>query len=80
MAAVGGNHYLDMNFNYHASLLKPFYIGVDVGGNLDDLKIKAAKCRYAKDFRPLFHKDADTHSAELRRIISSSLKRNVKIQ
>ena len=80
MAAVGGNHYLDMNFNYHASLLKPFYLGVDVKGNMDDLKIKPAKCRYAKDFRPLFHRDAEDRSEELRKIISSSLKKNVKIQ
>ncbi len=80
MVAVGGNHYLDMNFDYHASLLKPLYIGVDVKGNLDDLKIRPAKCRFAKDFRPLFHRDVDTHSAELRQIISSSLKKNVKIQ
>lgn len=80
MAAVGGNHYLDMTFNYHASLLKPFYLGVDVGGNFDDLKIKLAKCRYAEDFRPIIHKDAESQSAELRRLISDSLKKNVKIQ
>lgn len=80
MVAVGGNHYVDMNFNYHASLLKPLYIGVDVKGNLDDLKIRPAKCRYAKDFRPLFHRDAEDSSEELRKIISSSLKKDVKIQ
>lgn len=80
MAAVGGNHYTDMTFNYHASLLKPLYIGVDVKGNLDDLQIKPAKCRYAKDFRPLFHRDAEDRSEELRNIISTSLKKNVKIQ
>lgn len=80
MVALGGNHYLDMNFNYHASLLKPFYIGVDVKGNLDDLSIKPAKCRYAQDFRPLFHKDVESQSAELRSIISTSLKKSVKTQ
>ena len=80
MVALGGNHYTNMNFNYHASLLKPLYIGVDVRGNLDDLSIKPAKCRYAKDFRPLFHRDVESQSAELRRIISDNLKKNVKIQ
>lgn len=80
MAAVGGNHYLDMNFNYHASLLKPFYIGVDVSGNLDDLHIKPGKCRYVQDFRPIINKDTETKAAELKKIISNSLKQNVKIQ
>ena len=80
LAALGGNHYLDMSFNYHVSLLKPFYIGVDVGGTIDDLKIRPAKCRYAKDFRPIIRRDTETRSAELRKIVSSSLKRNLRIQ
>lgn len=80
MVAVGGNHYLDMNFNYHASVLSPIYLGVDVGGNLDDLDIKLAKCRYAKDFRPLFHRDVDEQAAALRKRISDSLKKSVKIE
>ena len=79
LAALGGNHYLDMSFNYHVSLLKPFYIGVDVGGTIDDLKIRPAKC-YAKDFRPIIRRDTETRSAELRKIVSSSLKRNLRIQ
>ena len=80
MVALGGNHYTNMNFDYHASLLKPLYIGVDVKGNLDDLSIKPAKCRYAQDFRPIIHKDVESQSAELRRIIAESLKKSVKIQ
>ena len=80
MAAVGGTHYMDMNYNYHASLLKPVYLGVDVKGNLDDMDIKLAPVRYAQDFRPLFHRDAEDRSAELRTIISESLKKSVKIQ
>lgn len=80
LIAVGGNHYLDMNFNYHADLLKPLYIGVDVKGNLDNLKISPATCIYAQDFRPIIHKDTETKSQEIRRIISESLKKNVKIQ
>ncbi len=78
MAAVGGHHYANMEFNYHASLLRPIYLGVDVVGNMDKLQIKAAPCRYAKDFRPIIHKDLDTRSAELRQIISSSIKSGVR--
>jgi len=80
MAAVGGRHNLDMSFNYHVNLLSPLYIGVDVLGTLDDLKIKPAKCVYAQDFRPLFHNKVDTQSAELRQLIRDSMRKNVKIK
>lgn len=80
MIAAGGNHYLDMNFNYHASLLSPLYIGVDIVGNKDDLKIKAAECKFAKDFRPIIHKDTQTKSNEMKKLIADALKQNVKIQ
>ena len=80
MAAVGGRHNLDMTFDYHISLLKPLYLGVDVGGNFDDLKIKLAKCRYAQDFRPIFRKDVETQNASLKKMINEALKRTVRIE
>ena len=80
MAAVGGRHNLDMSFNYHVSLLKPLYIGVDVSGTLDDLKIRPAKCRYAQDFRPIIRRDVETQNASLKKLINAALKRNVTIQ
>lgn len=80
MAALGGRHNLDMTFDYHVNLLKPLYLGVDVSGTFDDLNIKLAPCRYAQDFRPLFHGKVNTQSAELREIIRNSLHRNVRIQ
>lgn len=79
MAALGGRHNLDMSFDYHVNLLKPLYLGVDVTGTFDDLNIKLAPCRYAKDFRPLFHGKVDTQSAELRATIRNSMRKNVKI-
>lgn len=78
MAAVGGRHNLDMTFDYHISLLKPFYIGADISGSFDDLKIRLAKCRYAQDFRPIFRKETDTLNGELRKKIKESLQKNVK--
>lgn len=80
MAALGGNHFLDMSFDYHVSLLRPFYIGVDVNGTFDDLNIKPGKCRYAQDFRPIIHKDVETKSMEIRNLVNTSLKKNVKIE
>ena len=80
MAAVGGRHNLDMSFNYHVSLLKPLYIGVDVNGTFDDLHIKPAKCRYAQDFRPIIRKDVETQNASLKKMIDAALKRNVRTE
>lgn len=79
MAAVGGRHNLDMSFDYHIDLLSPLYIGVDVRGTFDDLQIKPAKVKYAKDFRPIFQREVDTQSANLKQQIRNSLKKNVRI-
>lgn len=80
MVALGGRHNLDMTFNYDVNVLSPVYLGVNVSGNLDDLKIKLAKCKFAKDFRPIFHGKVDTQSAELRQMIRNSMRKNVKIK
>jgi len=77
MGAVGGQHNLDMTFNYHASLLSPLYIGVDVTGTFDDMKIKPAKCRYAKDFKPVFSKQVDTEAADIRKMIKQAIEKNL---
>ena len=45
-AAVGGTQGLDMNFNYHISVLKsplPFKAGVNITGNLDKMKIRIGR-------------------------------------
>lgn len=80
MFALGGRHNLDMTFNYDINVLSPIYLGVNVSGSLDDLDIKLAPCKYAKDFKPIFHRKVDTQSAELRSMIRESMRKNVKIQ
>ena len=80
MVALGGRHNMDMTFNYDVNVLSPIYLGVNVSGNLDDLNIKLAPCRFAKDFKPLFHRKVDTQSAEIRSMIRESMRKNVKIQ
>lgn len=79
MAAVGGQYKpydkADQH-NYHISLLNPLYLGVDVvtdPKNSDKLKIKLAKCKYAKDFKPVFTKVVDTQAMDIRKLIRSSL-------
>lgn len=80
IVAMGGRHRTDMTFDYDINVLKPIYLGVHVGGDLDNLSIKLAKCKYAKDFRPHWYQKADTQSLELRRMIKSSMEKNVRIQ
>ena len=53
-AAVGGTQGLDMNFNYHISILKspiPFKLGLNISGNLD--KMKLGKAKYKDDVTPV---------------------------
>ncbi|MBQ7997421.1 MAG: AsmA family protein [Paludibacteraceae bacterium] len=80
MVALGGRHRTDMTFDYDINVLKPIYLGVHVGGNMDDLQIKLAKCKFAKDFRPHWYQKTDSQSLELRRMIKNSLEKNVRIQ
>ena len=79
MVAIGGRHNLDMSFNYDVNVLSPVYLGVNVSGKLDDLDIKLAPCKFAKDFKPRFHRKVDTQSAELRSVIRESMRKNVKL-
>lgn len=47
--AVGGQHKLDMTYNYHVSVLKspmPFKAGIDVTGNLEDYDFNITKAKY----------------------------------
>ena len=64
-AAVGGTQGLDMNFNYHISVLKsplPFKAGVNITGNLDKMKIRIGKAKY---------KDAVITPVEIRKVDST---------
>ena len=80
MVALGGRHRTDMTFDYDINVLSPIYLGVHVGGNMDNLSIKLAKCKYAQDFRPHWYQKADTQSLELRERIKQSMEKNVRIQ
>lgn len=84
MAAVGGQYHPydhQTAHNYHISLLNPLYLGVDVltdKKNPDKLNIKLAKCRYAKDFKPVFTKVVDTQAMDIRRLIREALTKNAE--
>ena len=80
MVALGGRHNTDMTFDYDINVLSPIYLGVNVSGNIDDLKIKLAKCKFAQDFKPHWYQKTDTQSRELRERIKRSMEKNVRIQ
>lgn len=81
MFALGGRHKTDMTFDYDINVLKPIYLGVHVGGNMDDLQIKLTpNCKFAQDFRPHWNQKVDTQSRELRQMIKASMVKNVRIK
>jgi hypothetical protein len=79
-AVVSGKHNLDMNFDYHISVTDsplPFRLGVDVKGNLDDMKFIPAKCKYANLYRPSERREVDNKQLEIRKKIRDALTNKV---
>lgn len=72
-AAIGGEQGLDMNFNYHISILKsplPFKAGVNISGNPDKMKIRVGKAKYKDDVTPAaIHKVDSTRMDLGKRIV-----------
>lgn len=80
-AVLSGRHNLDMSFNYHISLTDcplPVRLGLDVKGTLDDLKFDLVPCKYKALYHPEKQKVTDKQTLALKKLISDSLKRNVK--
>ncbi len=62
-AAVGGTQDLDMNFDYHISILKspiPFKLGLNISGNLDDMKFSMGKAKYKDAVTPVAIRQVDS--------------------
>lgn len=68
-AAVSGRHGLDMEFDYHISVLKsilPFRVGVDIKGNLDDWDFKITQAKYKNENLPSYTYQIDSTRINLR--------------
>ncbi len=55
-AAVGGTQGLDMNFDYHISILKspiPFKLGLNISGTPEKMKFRLGKAKYKDDVTPV---------------------------
>ena len=75
-AVVSGKHNLDMNFNYHISLTDsplPFMLGIDVTGNMEDMKFRPASPRYARLYRPSQRREIDRKQLEIKAMIRRAL-------
>lgn len=82
-AVIGGRHNIDQNlsFDYHISLTEcplPVRLGLDVSGSLDDMKFSLVPCRYAHLYNPEKQSVVQARTLQLKKIISESLKDNVK--
>lgn len=74
--AVGGQHHIDMTFNYHVSLLKspiPFRAGVDISGSLEKMKFRITKAKYKDLFIPSRKAKVDSAQINVRKRIREML-------
>ncbi|MDL2252268.1 hypothetical protein LJC12_05390, partial [Odoribacter sp. OttesenSCG-928-J03] len=79
-AVVAGRHNLDMSFDYNISLVAsplPFRVAVNVGGTLEDLKIRLAKSKYPDFYRPVSRKLVESKQVEIRQMIRDELVKRV---
>ncbi|MFA6871354.1 MAG: AsmA-like C-terminal region-containing protein [Bacteroidaceae bacterium] len=80
-AVIAGRHNMDMSFNYHISLTDcplPIRLGLNINGTMDNLKFKLARCKYKHLYQPKKQGALEKRILSLKKIISSSLKKNVK--
>ena len=79
-AAVGGTQDLDMNFDYPISILKspiPFKLGLNITGNLDDMKFRLGRAKYKNLVTPVEIHKVDSTVSGLGRQIVRDFKRRI---
>lgn len=81
-AVIGGRHNINENldFDYHISLTSPLRLGLDINGSLEDMKFRPVACKYAHMYNPKKQNVVQARTLQLKKIISDSLKDNVKPQ
>lgn len=83
-AMLYGRHNLDMSYDYNISVLNPPVLnrlGVEImGPDFDNMKFKVRKSKHRNMFVPEKRDYKEEKIAELKKIISNSLKENVRPQ
>ncbi len=81
-AMLYGRHNLDMSYDYNIAVLSPpvlSRLGVEIKGpDFDNMKFKVRRSRHKNMFKPEKRDYKEEKIAEIKKIISSSLKANVK--
>lgn len=80
-AAVGGTQDLDMNFDYHISVLKspiPIKFGLNIRGNLDDMKFGIGKAKYKNAVTPVEIHKVDSTIVNMGRQIVRDFRRGLR--
>lgn len=83
-AMLYGRHNLDMSYDYNIAVLSPpvlSRLGLEIKGpDFDNMKFKVRRSRHRNMFKPEKRDYKEEKIAEIKKIISSSLKENVKPQ
>lgn len=82
-AAVGGTQDLDMNFDYHISILKspiPFKLGLNISGNLDKMKFGLGKAKYKDAVTPVEMHRVDSTIVDMGRQIVRDFRKMITPQ
>ncbi|RZT96423.1 uncharacterized protein involved in outer membrane biogenesis [Ancylomarina subtilis] len=80
-AVIAGRHNMDNRFNYHISVTDtplPVRLGLNVSGTMEDLKYKLVPCQYKHLYDPKKQGKLEAQTLRLKKMISESLKENVK--
>ena len=80
-AVISGRHTTDNHFNYHISVTDtplPTRLGLNVSGTIDDLKYELVPCKYKHLYNPKKQGAMEARTLRLKKLISESLKENVK--
>ena len=80
-AIIEGRHNLDMNFNYHISLIEspiPIKISVDILGNGDKLKFTRGKSKYSTNYIPVAQKALSERQLDIRKIIKTEMNNRIR--
>ncbi len=75
-AVVAGRHNFDYSFDYHITVVDspvPARFGIDIKGNMEDLKFRPASTRYPEFYRPASRGAVKTSQLDLRKMIRESL-------
>lgn len=78
---VMGNNDMAMNLHYHIAVIKsplPFKFGINVSGNIDDMKIRLGRAKFSEKNMPHTVAIADTTRINLVREIGNIFRRGVR--